>query len=55
MDPGEGNLPMQSVVIVSQVSSVDKAELSERIGTLSPSRVEQIFDGMRFQHASFFR
>lgn len=42
------------MVIVSQVSSVDKALLGERIGTLSSSRVEQIFAGMRFQQASFF-
>jgi len=54
LDAGEGNLPMQSVVIVSQVSSVDKAQLGEPIGTLSRHRVEQIFDGMRFQQASFF-
>jgi len=55
LDPGEGNLPMQSVVIVSQVSSVAKAHLGEPIGSLSPRRVEQIFDGMRFQQASFFK
>ena len=51
---GEGNLTKQSVVIVSQVSSVDKARLGERIGALSDERVEQILAGMRFQQASFF-
>jgi len=54
LDVGEGNLPKQSVVVVSQVSSVDKARLGERIGSLSDARVEQILDGLRFQQASFF-
>src|SRR4051812_30356099 len=35
LDVGEGNLPRQSVVVVSQISSVDKARLGERIGSLS--------------------
>lgn len=54
LEPGEGALPKQSVVIVSQVSSVDKSKLGEQIGTLSAERVEQILDGLRFQQASFF-
>ena len=33
-DVGEGNLPSR-VVVVSQVSSVDKARLGQRIGSLS--------------------
>jgi mRNA interferase MazF len=55
LDIGEGNLAKQSVVIVSQIDSVDKSRLGERIGTLSPERVDQILDGLRFQQASFFR
>ena len=55
LEPGEGSLPKQSVVVVSQVSSVDKARLGERIGALSAARVEQILAGLRFQQASFFR
>jgi mRNA interferase MazF len=54
LEVGEGNLPQQSVVIVSQVSSVDKARLGERIGSLSDTRVEQILAGLRFQQVSFF-
>jgi mRNA interferase MazF len=54
LDVGEGNLTRQSVVVVSQVSAVDKSQLGERIGALSPQRVEQILAGMRFQQASFF-
>ena len=54
LEIGEGNLSKQSVVVVSQVSSVYKARLGERIGALSDERVEQILAGMRFQQASFF-
>lgn len=54
LEAGEGNLPKQSVVVVSQVSSVEKARLGERIGALSDARVEQILAGLRFQQASFF-
>lgn len=54
LEPGEGNLSRQSIVIVSQVSTVDKDRLGEAIGALSDARVEQILAGMRFQQASFF-
>ncbi len=54
LEVGEGNLPRQSVVVVSQISSVDKASLGERIGALSEERVEQILAGLRFQQAAFF-
>jgi mRNA interferase MazF len=55
LDAGEGDLPERSVVVVSQVSSVEKSGLGERIGSLSDERVEQIVAGLRFQQASFFR
>jgi mRNA interferase MazF len=55
LDPTEGNLERESVVVVSQVSSIPKAHLGARIGALSEARVEQILAGMRFQQASFFR
>ena len=54
LEVGEGNLPKQSVVVVSQISSVDKARLGERIGSLSDTRVEQILAGLRFRQVSFF-
>jgi mRNA interferase MazF len=54
LDIGEGSLNKQSVVVVSQVSSVSKASLGERIGTLTSERVDQVIAGMRFQQASFF-
>jgi mRNA interferase MazF len=54
LEVGEGSLPEQSVVVVSQISSVEKARLGERIGSLSDTRVEQILVGLRFQQVSFF-
>ena len=54
LDQGEGNLPKLSVVIVSQLSSVNKSQLGEYIGALSRERVEQVLAGLRFQQASFF-
>jgi mRNA interferase MazF len=48
LDPGEANLPKQSVVVVSQVSSVQKDQLGAHIGTLSPERIHQILSGLRF-------
>ncbi len=54
LDPGEGSLESRSVLVVSQISSVDKARLGERIGSLSAARVDQILAGLRFQQAAFF-
>ena len=54
LDVGEANLPAQSVVVVSQISSVAKDRLGTRIGSLSATRVEQILAGLSFQQRSFF-
>ena len=55
LDAGEGALPRQSVVVVSQIASVQKSRLGARIGALSSARVEQVLAGLRFQQVSFFR
>jgi len=44
---GEANLPRPSVVNVSQVVTVDKSILKEKIGTLSRQRVREIVSGLR--------
>lgn len=54
LEPGEANLPKQSVVVVSQVEAVEKSQLGAYIGSLSAQRIAQIFAGMRFQQRSFF-
>lgn len=52
--PGEGGLPKPSVIVVSQLASIERARLGGYIGTLDQQRVEQALDGLRFQQASFF-
>jgi mRNA interferase MazF len=55
LDVGEGGLPRQSVVVVSQLESVERSCLGEYIGTLTASRVDQVLAGLRFQQASYGR
>ena len=47
LDSGEANLPKQSVVVVSQVFTVDKTQLDEYVGALSKRRIRQILDGIK--------
>jgi len=44
---GDGNIPKDSVVNISQIETVDKSFLSEKIGTLSSSKIHQIIEGVR--------
>lgn len=47
LQEGEAGLPKPSVVIVSQIFTVDKHQLGEYIGTVSARRVRQIVDGVK--------
>lgn len=53
LEAGEANLSKQSVVEISKVTTANKAQLGEYIGSLSKGRVEQILAGMRFIQSSF--
>lgn len=53
LDPGEGGLERQSVVVVTQVSSLYKSRLGERIGRLSNARVDQVIAGLGFVQSAF--
>lgn len=55
LEAGEGGLERQSVVIASQISSICKSRLGERIGSLSNQRVDQVIAALRFLQASHFR
>jgi mRNA interferase MazF len=46
LEEGEASLPKRSVVNVTQVYTVDKDDLTEKLGTLSSERVQQILDGI---------
>lgn len=48
LEEGEANLPKQSVVVISQVATVDKTQLGEFIGSLNEQRIHQILAGMQF-------
>ena len=48
LDIKESNLPRQSVVNVSQVFTVDKAQLEEYVGSLPAKRVAEILNGIKF-------
>jgi len=43
---GEANLPKRSVVNVTQLLTVYKSDLYDKIGTLSKERVTEILDGI---------
>ncbi len=42
LEKGEANIPKSSVVVVSQMATVDKSRLLEKIGTLPPKKAEDI-------------
>ena len=44
---GEANLPKPSVANISQLYTVDKRVLTEKIGTLSKQRINEIVSGIR--------
>lgn len=46
LNEGEANLSKPSVVLVTQIYTVDKSQLGEYIGTLPQKRVRQILDGL---------
>lgn len=53
LEQGEANLPKPSVVVVSKISSVEKTQLGEYIGSLTDERINQVLAGIRFQQSSF--
>ena len=47
LNENEADLPKQSVVVVSQLLTIDKSELIDKIGTLSRERIDEILEGIR--------
>lgn len=43
---GEGNLPKRSVVNVTQLLTVSKSDLREKIGTLCEDKIKEIIKGI---------
>jgi mRNA interferase MazF len=46
LEEGEANLSKRSVVVISQLYTVDREDLVEKIGSLAPERVRQILEGL---------
>jgi mRNA interferase MazF len=44
---GEAGLPRRSVVNVTQVFTVDRDRLMDKIGTLSRARIDEIYQGLQ--------
>ena len=44
---GEANIPKKCVINVTQIKSVDKQSIKEKIGTLPKKRLEAVDDGLR--------
>ena len=44
---GEAGMPRKCVINVTQVKSVDKKSLREKIGTLSEERMAEVYDGIK--------
>jgi len=44
---GEADLPKKCVANVTQMKSVDKNSLREKIGSLSKKEMDQVFEGLR--------
>ena len=47
LNKGEANLPKKSVVNITQLFTVNKSDLYDKIGTLSKERILHILDGIR--------
>ena len=46
LEKGEANLPKPSVVNITQIFTVNKQDLAERIGSLSRNRLDQVLQGV---------
>ena len=46
LNKGEANLPKKSVVNISQIYTVNKSDLKEKIGQVSEKRIHEILEGL---------
>ena len=47
LNKGEANLPKKSVVNISQIYTVNKSDLVEKIGQVSEKRIHEILAGLK--------
>ena len=46
MQKGEANLTKQSVINITRIFTVDKVDLTEKIGAISSERMSQVLEGI---------
>ena len=44
---GEANLPKKCVINISQIKSVDKKSMKEKVGTLSKKKMDEVHEGLK--------
>jgi mRNA interferase MazF len=44
---GEANIPKKFVINATQIKSVDKQSIKEKIGTLSKKRMDEVYEGLK--------
>jgi len=47
LQKGEANIPKRCVINVTQIKSVDKQSIKEKIGTLSKKRMGEVHEGLK--------
>ncbi len=47
LNKGEANLPKKSIVNISQIFTVNKSDLVEKIGQVSKNRMMEVLDGIK--------
>jgi mRNA interferase MazF len=44
---GEANLPKRCVINITQIKSIDKSSVKDKIGSLSKKRMDQVHEGLK--------
>ncbi|MEA2038381.1 MAG: type II toxin-antitoxin system PemK/MazF family toxin [Thermodesulfobacteriota bacterium] len=47
LQKGEANMPKKSVINVTQIKTVDRKSLREKIGSLSKAKMTEVYDGLK--------
>jgi len=47
LNKGEAGLPKKSVINISQIFTVNKTDLAEKIGSLAPGRFNHVLEGIK--------
>jgi mRNA interferase MazF len=48
LEKGDGNIPKSSVANISQISTINKTDLREKIGQLPKEKINKIIEGIEY-------